>query len=207
VVDDPGEDYETAAGTRGRSAGFHIGTEYDLDYGAKGRLDEGIDTGDTSSPVSGQHHAFTYDGIGNRLTYAVDGGTATDYDSNILNQYTSTADPSETFSYDDDGNMTADGAMTYVWDGENRLIEAYPSSPSSGDKWVVNTYDYMNRRVRKQVFNHDGSDWEANPETDLKFVYDQWNIVAVLDGNDSDATLYQYTWGLDLSDTIHGAGG
>jgi RHS repeat-associated protein len=195
------------------SAFGHSGEFSLYDYNGYGELIdsaryEGTDTGDTSSPVSGQHHAFTYDGIGNRDTYAVDGATpATDYASNTLNQYTSTTNPSESFTYDDDGNMTADGTLVYVWDGENRLIEVYPSSPSSGDKKVVNTYDYMNRRVRKEVFNHDGSDWESTAETDLKFVYDQWNVVAVLDGNDSDATLYQYTWGLDLSDTIHGAGG
>jgi RHS repeat-associated protein len=72
---------------------------------------------------------------------------------------------------------------------------------------VVNTYDYMNRRVRKEVFNHNGTTWETTAETDLKFVYDQWNVLAVLDGTDSDETIYQYCWGPDMNNTIHGASG
>ena len=34
-----------------------------------------------------------------------------------------------------------------------------------------------------------------------------WNVVLVLDGTDSDAVLTKYTWGLDLSQSLHGAGG
>lgn len=38
-----------------------------------------------------------------------------------------------------------------------------------------------------------------------RFVYDGWNGVLVLD--DNNETLRKYRWGLDLSQTIHGAGG
>jgi RHS repeat-associated protein len=38
-----------------------------------------------------------------------------------------------------------------------------------------------------------------------KYVYDGWNVVLVLD--DENVTQRKYTWGLDLSGTIHGAGG
>jgi len=68
----------------------------------------------------------------------------------------------------------------------------------------------MGRRVRKRVETYDGSSW---PETsDELFIYDGWNIVMVIDANASDvnataAITRKYTWGLDLSGTIHRAGG
>ncbi|NLX23728.1 MAG: hypothetical protein GXY55_18900, partial [Phycisphaerae bacterium] len=74
------------------------------------------------------------------------------------------------------------------WDAENRLVAVAPAVPAAGDKKVVFTYDYMNRRVQKRVFawnatlNGGTGDWEANPEVYQRFVYDQWNVVLVLDG-------------------------
>ncbi len=71
------------------------------------------------------------------------------------------------------------------------------------------TYDYLGRRVQKQVFRWDTgtSDWNTTAETDLRFVYDGWNVILVLDGLNSNAVTRQYTWGLDLSGTLQGAGG
>ena len=204
----PGRRRESVVNTG--SAFGHSGAFSLYDYNGYGELIdaaryEGVDTGDTSSPVTGEHFAYDYDTIGNRETYAVDGGTPIEYTPNTLNQYTSTTNPSETFSYDADGNMTADGAMTFVWDGENRLIEVYPSSPSSGDKGVQFDYDYLGRRVRKIVQTHNGTGYTLT--SDQRFVYDGWNVVLVLDGLDSNATTHKYTWGLDLSGSVHGAGG
>jgi len=62
----------------------------------------------------------------------------------------------------------------------------------------------MSRRVQKRVFawnatlNGGAGDWEANPEVYQRFVYDQWNVVLVLDGPNRTIT-HKYTWGLDLS--------
>lgn len=49
--------------------------------------------------------------------------------------------------------------------------------------------------------------WPNDPDEHLKFVYDEWNVVLVLNGLNSNAVLKKYTWGLDLSGTFHGAGG
>ena len=100
-------------------------------------------------------------------------------------------------------------------DDENRLKAVYPASPNEQSKKLMLTYDYMSRRVRKQVFAWTGSAWSSTAETDLRFVYDQWNVVEVLDGLDENAVKTKYTWGLDLSGLsgnatsagIHGAGG
>ena len=35
-------------------------------------------------------------------------------------------------------------------------------------------------------------------DNDLLFVYDGWNVVLVLSGNDSNAVETRYTWGLDM---------
>mgnify|MGYP000923164508 CR=1 FL=1 len=165
---------------------------------------------------------FAYDTIGNREYFQLDGGTATTYTANAVNQYTATANPGESFTYDADGNLTADGTWTLEWDAENRLRSIEKSNPSQVyDKRLVFAYDYMGRRVRKQVFSWDptlnggAGDWKSTPDGDQRFVYDEWNVVLVLNGKSSNATTYKYAWGLDLSGQsgnasvggIHGAGG
>ena len=100
---------------------------------------------------------YAYDPIGNRqtgTTYADTGTTqySTSYTSNNVNQYTVTSDPTESFSYDFDGNLSQDDGFDYTWDGENRLKTATPRNPDNGDEKVAFVYDHMGRRVRKAVY-------------------------------------------------------
>ena len=44
-------------------------------------------------------------------------------------------------------------------------------------------------------------------DSDLRFVYDGWNVVQVLNGRSGNAVLQQFTWGLDVSGSLQGAGG
>jgi len=161
---------------------------------------------------------YTYDPIGNRTETNVDNQqNPMTYTRNNVNQYTATTYPTESFAYDDDGNLTADGTYTYVWDAENRLTEVRATSPEAGSKKLVFAYDYMNRRVCKQLFtwNTGTSDWNTTPASDKRFVYDGWNVVLWLNGLSDNAVARKYTWGLDLSGLagdgsvsgIHGAGG
>ncbi|MGE0087185.1 MAG: RHS repeat domain-containing protein [Desulfococcaceae bacterium] len=65
----------------------------------------------------------------------------------------------------------------------------------------------MGRRVRKQVFLHNGTDWNPAPESEKLFVYEGWNVVketAVTGGAPSEK---YYVWGPDLSQSVQGAGG
>jgi len=72
--------------------------------------------------------AYGYDGIGNRSsmkacgveTCPPSGGETTTYTRNALNQYTQTSNPAESFTYDFDGNLTADGDA----DRRLRLVHA-----------------------------------------------------------------------------------
>ena len=132
----------------------------------------------------------------------------TEYSANKLNQYTATADPSETFDYDEDGNMIEDGAFEYTWNCENRLVKVEPKSPAAGELRLSFAYDYMGRmgrRVQKVIEKYESSVWTTNAVT--KFVWDGWLPVAELDGMDSDALVRTYAWGLDLSGTFQGADG
>ncbi len=178
------------------------------------------ETPDEGDEIVTQKRLYDYDHIGNRRTSTA-GTSSRTYTTNDLNQYTLLTNPSEELKYYDppsqtttvDGNLTQDGTFTYTWDAENRLVEVQtrpeagqnPTAYEVDDKHVYFTYDYMGRRTRKRVETYNGSSW---PETsDELFVYDEWNVVLVLNANASNAITRKYTWGLDLSGSIHGAGG
>ena len=151
---------------------------------------------------------YGYDPIGNRTESNVDGASpAMTYTTNAVNQYTATSDP-ESFTYDEDGNLDTDGLFKYAWDAENRLTAVQTKrtgDPVDGDTLVEFKYDYMGRRVEKTYSSRSGTSWIVQPGYPQRFVYDEWNVVLVL--NDSGDSTRKYTWGLDLSGTIHGAGG
>ena len=111
----------------------------------------------------------------------------------------------EVFAHDAEGNLTADGRWTYTWDGENRLIrmETLAAVPAAAKRKLDFAYDAHSRRVRKQVSTWNGSAWVL--QSDCRYLYVSWNLVAELDATNS--MLRTYTWGLDLSCTPRGAGG
>lgn len=129
------------------------------------------------------------------------------------------ARPVQPLAKQTDGKPTADcalsdGACLYTWDAENRLIGVAPAgTPAAGAVKLRFAYDHTSRRVRKTVWTWTAGAWALT--SDLRFVYDGWNVIEVLDAIDDDAVLRQYTWGLDLSGLagnsttagIHGAGG
>ncbi len=172
-------------------------------YNTKGEV-----TSASNAVLSARNQGFAYDQIGNRLTFTTTSGT-TSYTANSLNQYTQVSGFSSQPSYDFDGNQTATGlGQAYVWDAENRLINVEPVIPVTGDKKVQNTYDSQSRRVRRQIFTYASGAWSLS--TDEKFIYDGWNVVAVLGWNASTSTFdltKTQTWGMDLSGSMQGAGG
>ncbi len=114
----------------------------------------------------------------------------------------------ETFGYDTDGNMTSDGRWaTYVWDGENRLVEMRRDSgtPSLAQQRLTFEYDFQGRRIRKAFFTWVSGAWAK--QRDTVYLYDGWNMVAELDAINSNAKLRTYVWGNDLSGTRIQAGG
>jgi RHS repeat-associated protein len=109
----------------------------------------------------------------------------------------------EQFTYDADGSLTQDGHWIYGWDGENRLASLTPSTSVGPQISLKFDYDSQGRRIRKQVWN--GPNWTGTATNDLRFVYDGWNLVGIL--NSSFSLQTSFTWGLDLSGSTQGAGG
>jgi len=111
----------------------------------------------------------------------------------------------EAFTYDADGNLTSDSLWTNVWNAENRLIsmQSVADVPAGAKLKVDFAYDQQGRRVQKVVSSWNGSAYV--PQYTNRFVYDGWNLVAIL--NSDFSLLTSFTWGLDLSGTMEGAGG
>lgn len=64
----------------------------------------------------------------------------------------------------------------------------------------------MGRRVKKSLSQYNGTDWTETSAT--LFVYDGWNLIQELDGTQTTPTVQKsYAWGLDLSQSLQGAGG
>jgi RHS repeat-associated protein len=95
--------------------------------------------------------------------------------------------------------------MRYTYNAENRLIAAGPETPTDGATRVEFVYDYMGRRVQKIVYVYGSATWQVQKE--ILFVYDGWNVAQeITREGGSDASRY-YVWGLDLSQSVQGAGG
>ena len=109
----------------------------------------------------------------------------------------------EAFGYDSDGNLTNDGRWAYTWDAENRLRTMVPNTAIGPQSKLAFDYDARGRRIRKQVWSNAAG--TGSPTNDLRFVYDGWNLIGAL--NSSLSLLNSYTWGLDLSGSLQGAGG
>ncbi|MDD2599622.1 MAG: hypothetical protein PHO37_10395 [Kiritimatiellae bacterium] len=151
--------------------------------------------------MGNDNHSYSNDPIGNREWNQLNGSTNT-YVANQLNQYTSiTGGISASPTHDDDGNMTFSSSWFYTWDGENRLISA--SNLTSG-VFCEYAYDYQSRRISKTTLT-------PNPYSSLitKYIWDGWNVAAeiIVDQTTFTTNINYYTWGLDLSSTLQGAGG
>jgi RHS repeat-associated protein len=111
----------------------------------------------------------------------------------------------ESYTYDADGNLLSDGRWTYIWDGENRLVNmtSLSGAPTGSKLRLDFTYDYVGRRIQKLVWTNNGSSYVAAYTN--RFVYDGWNVTAIINPNRSISA--SFMWGTDLSGSMHGAGG
>ena len=111
--------------------------------------------------------------------------------------------------YDNDGNLTQDHLWDYYWSSENRLTGMiHRAGVDLGDKPKLRlsfSYDSQGRRWKKRVEEQNPTTGQYTERYTRYFVYDDWNLIAesAADGSISNT----YTWGLDLSRTLQGAGG
>jgi len=179
-------------------------------YDERGQLEEAEDAGS-----AGNDRAYAYDSIGNR-TKTVDGllddlPDDPNWQANNLNQYTSIPFATQAPDHDDNlktgqlrtiasnGTPTPYNA-TLVWNADNRLGAVYDNKgntdPDDDDLIATYKYDYLGRRISKTVGT-----------ATTYFIYDGWNLIAEYDSADTSDPSRTYLWGLDLSNTLQGAGG
>jgi len=119
----------------------------------------------------------------------------------------------ESYDYDLDGNLTRDGRWTYTWDGENRLVgletrtDVAAALPGLTRQKLTFAYDARGRRILKRVFNWNTSTSTYILNSETKFLYDGWNLLAEYNGMNANALVRSYVWGPDLSGSLQGAGG
>ncbi len=178
----------------------------DFDYDVRSQV--------MGATMGADQYGYAYDPIGNRTSYTKN-QAATTYTANQLNQYTAiSGQPDPT--YDDDGNMLAlrslgegglnQGDWTCQWDAENRLIEAVQTPVQTDSKKLTFSYDYMSRRYSKKVYVYTAAS-QYELQSSIAFVYDGWNMIRELDAMNGNAAIRSHVWGLDLSQTLQGAGG
>ena len=168
-------------------------------FEAFGQVADALKTDSGSVAFPGFGYAFNYDTIGNRLSVA-ENEELTEYISNALNQYTlitlPAPEPAQIPTYDLNGNMTHTGRDAYLWDEENRLVRMeYPDGSASEFD-----YDGLSRRMERREYDASGSLTET-----MRYVYDELLPIQELDGNHTVGR--SYTRGLDLTQSLQGAGG
>jgi RHS repeat-associated protein len=184
-----------------------------------GYNDRGELTSATRNGLTAFERAYSYDGIGNRLTATDHNAATTSYfadttgtaaGGNVINQYEKIEFPgSATIQpvHDADGNMTsgpvpgANGLnpgvpvpanSTLTWDAENRLVKVVVNSTT-----VEYDYDPQSRLISR-----------TTGTTTTRYLYDGWNRIAEYENNGTGHTLKtSYLWGMDLSGSMQGAGG
>ncbi len=105
-------------------------------------------------------------------------GVTRSYNVNGLNQYTSISGGAH--SYDLNGNLTSDGATSFVYDAENRLVSA------SGAKTATLSYDPLGRLF--QI---------SSGSNTTQFVYDGDSLVAEYNGSGTLQRRYVHGPGAD----------
>ena len=133
-------------------------------------------------------YSYIYDEIGNRKTQSQYGNIMA-YTANSLNQYLQITDNliTNNCTYDTDGNLLTYNGWTYVWNGENRLIQA------SGNAGTIKyEYDQQGRMFQRIINNETNS-----------YIWDKLNIIAEISIVGTNYNI----WGIDLSGTLKDAGG
>jgi RHS repeat-associated protein len=111
--------------------------------------------------------------------------------------------PSETLTYDADGNLRQDGHWDYLWDAENRLTSLttrHTASSTYPGLRLTFGYDGLSRRIWKKVEKTtNGSTWTI--DTFEAFLYDVWHLVmkVKIDGSGTATDRQSYIWGPDLA--------
>jgi len=124
--------------------------------------------------------AFSYDGVGNRLTSA---DTTGQWSYNANNELT--GQDNVTYEYDANGNMvkktTGATVTSYVYNLEDRLYQVWSGEVETGDLIAEYYYDPFGRRLWKQVGG-----------TRTYYHYSDEGLIAEFDGSGAEIKTYGY---------------
>ncbi|MBI5624773.1 MAG: hypothetical protein HY924_13420 [Elusimicrobia bacterium] len=147
----------------------------------------------SSLPVKGE--SFIYDSAGNRLADARMTGYQYDQANRLLEN------SSFTFTYDNNGNQTGKAdkltlqTTGYAYNSENQLKQVdLPEGTIFTTK-----YDAEGRRIEKST--------GAVSSQATRYVYDNEDILAMLDGSDNPTAVFTHGPGIDEPLTLHKVGG
>ncbi|CAN5436207.1 hypothetical protein BH23VER1_BH23VER1_10150 [soil metagenome] len=117
-----------------------------------------------------------------------------------MNQYASITGMAP--SYDDDGNLLADGDFAYEWDADNRLVAAGSAIAAATVSHLPMQWDAVTASPRQRAQRR-----PATPQSPARTA--GINLVATYldDATETDALHCTWTWGPDLSGSLQGAGG
>ncbi len=124
---------------------------------------------------------LNYDGVGNR-TSTVRNAVTTNYTANTINEYTAITGAAAP-TYDANGNMLSDGAHTYGYDYENRLISV------DGGTTATYKYDAMGRRIQK-----------VTAGATINYYYQ--GLFIIEERNAADAVTATYVSGADIDNLL-----
>jgi len=148
-------------------------------------------------------NAYQYDAAANRSSTTRGGGlhppSQTTYLVNSVNQYTSIDGFGP--SHDANGNLLTGQVpgsaglqpASFTWNIHNELVTA---TAANGDS-AQYQYDALGRKVRSTTTI-------SNIQSQISFLYNGWNVELEYENG---AYARRMTWGLDLSQTLQGAGG
>ncbi|WP_411845739.1 RHS repeat-associated core domain-containing protein [Roseibacillus persicicus] len=182
------------------------GTELTLSFGQQRQLLNGEKTvAGTTFPD--YDYEFSYDEIGNRdsaisSTTNPVATTTVNYVANSENQY-ATID-SVTPAYDNNGSLLNNGRLQFEWQERNRLDRVTEISSGKSSHY---RYDALGRRLEREDYDNTGALVKVT-----RFLFNGWNCIAEFESLSSGETSAFsrkriYTWGLDNSGSLDGAGG
>jgi RHS repeat-associated protein len=154
----------------------------------------------TGTPISAEQISYGYDPGWNLNTRTINGSPQS-FPVNDRNQNTGT--PYGTPVYDGNGNMTQRGDHRFEYNAENQLIRLYQDYMGTLWKRFDFVYDGLGRKKRTIEYSWSLGSW--NYMTETRYVYDGRRVIQ--ERNSSNVPTVAYSRGLDLGQSLEGAGG
>src|SRR3989338_8214896 len=141
-----------------------------------------LSTAVATNAANGQNfnHTYTYDAIGNIITMTGLTGNYQYQGIGKTNPHAATVVNGQTYTYDDNGNLTSDGTWTHGWEYDNRLKQSV-----SGGTTITYGYDHSGQRAKlvngssttryaNKLYNSDGT-------KHVKHIYAGNQLIATLE--------------------------